>query len=325
MRIRFGWSAAARPSTRPPVRCCAATRSTSEPDGITYLRCGNRRRTVCESCSHQYQGDVYHVIMAGAAGGMKDVPETIAQHPLVFATLTAPSFGLVHAAKKPGQPGTRRCRPRSGSRSEAVSARPPVVVHGCPWSRRSAQVGQPLCVDCYDYAGHLVWQWYAPELWRRFTIHLSRALAHHLGISEAACRRLVRVQFAKVAEFQRRGVIHFHALIRLDGPRPRRGVPSAGRRPGPASVLAELVGPGGRSGDLRRPPRRQQRTWPGCCGSAVRSTPDRSQRRGPGGHRRRAAAPGDGGGVCGEVRHQSRGDLLATNAATRICAGSDGW
>jgi hypothetical protein len=28
----------------------------------------------------------------------------------------------------------------------------------------------------------------------------------------------VRVQFAKVAEFQRRGVIHFHALIRLDGP-----------------------------------------------------------------------------------------------------------
>ena len=28
----------------------------------------------------------------------------------------------------------------------------------------------------------------------------------------------MRVQFAKVAEFQRRGVIHFHALIRLDGP-----------------------------------------------------------------------------------------------------------
>jgi hypothetical protein len=26
------------------------------------------------------------------------------------------------------------------------------------------------------------------------------------------------VSFAKVAEFQRRGVVHFHALIRLDGP-----------------------------------------------------------------------------------------------------------
>ena len=79
-------------------------------------------------------------------------------------------------------------------------------------------VGQPLCPDCYDYLGHLVWQWWAPELWRRFTITLRRVLARHLGLSESACRELVRVQFAKVAEFQRRGLIHFHALIRLDGP-----------------------------------------------------------------------------------------------------------
>jgi hypothetical protein len=28
----------------------------------------------------------------------------------------------------------------------------------------------------------------------------------------------VRVPFAKVAEYQRRGVVHFHAIIRLDGP-----------------------------------------------------------------------------------------------------------
>ena len=77
--------------------------SSSEPDAVTYLRCGNRRRAVCESCSYQYQGDVYHVIMAGAAGGMKDVPAEVVSHPLVFATLTAPSFGPVHTAKKPGQ------------------------------------------------------------------------------------------------------------------------------------------------------------------------------------------------------------------------------
>ena len=190
--------------------------SASEPDGITYLRCGNRRRAVCESCSHQYQGDVYHVIMAGAAGGMKNVPAEVSQHPLVFATLTAPSFGPVHAAKKPGQRGSRRCRPRSGSGRK-------LCPHGWPtWcmavhDHDDTLVGQPLCRECYDYLGHLVWQWYAPELWRRFTIALGRALARHLSLSETACRRLVRVQFAKVAEFQRRGVIHFHALIRLDG------------------------------------------------------------------------------------------------------------
>ncbi|WP_091761804.1 replication initiator [Pedococcus cremeus] len=39
-------------------------------------------------------------------------------------------------------------------------------------------VGQPLCPDCYDYAAQVVWQWWAPELWRRFTIAL---YLHHLG------------------------------------------------------------------------------------------------------------------------------------------------
>jgi hypothetical protein len=194
----------------------ASYSSSSEPDGVTYVRCGNRRASVCPSCSHEYKGDVWHVLMAGAAGGMKDVPATVASHPLVFATFTAPSFGLVHAAKKPGRPGSRRCLPRTGDRRQ-------VCPHGRPrWcmavhDHRDPTTGQPLCADCYDYAGHLVWQWWAPELWRRFTITLRRKLAAHLGLSEAAARDRVRVQFAKVAEFQCRGIIHFHAMVRLDG------------------------------------------------------------------------------------------------------------
>ena len=195
----------------------ASYTSASEPDGITYIRCGNRRASVCPSCSREYKGDVWHLIMAGAAGGIKDVPDTVAAHPLVFGSFTAPSFGLVHAAKKPGRPGTRRCLPRTGNRRQ-------LCPHGRPrWcmaihDHTDPECGQPLCADCYDYTGHLVWQWWAPELWRRFTIALRRQLAHHLGLSETAARELVPVQFAKVAEFQRRGIIHFHALIRIDGP-----------------------------------------------------------------------------------------------------------
>jgi len=190
--------------------------SASEPDGVTYVRCGNRRQAVCPSCSHEYKGDVWHVLMAGAAGGMKDVPDSVAVHPLVFATFTAPSFGLVHAAKKLGRLGSQRCLPRSGARRQ-------VCEHGRPrWcmavhDHADSAAGQPLCADCYDYTGHLVWQWWAPELWRRFTITLRRRLAASVGLSESAARKRVRVQFAKVAEFQRRGVIHFHALVRLDG------------------------------------------------------------------------------------------------------------
>jgi hypothetical protein len=79
----------------------ASYTSSSEPDGVTYVRCGNRRASVCPSCSHEYKGDVWHVLMAGAAGGIKGVPDAIAAHPLVFASFTAPSFGLVHTGVPP--------------------------------------------------------------------------------------------------------------------------------------------------------------------------------------------------------------------------------
>jgi hypothetical protein len=45
-----------------------------------------------------------------------------------------------------------------------------------------------------------------------------RALACQAGLTAKALAAQVRVSFAKVAEYQRRGVVHFHAIIRLDGP-----------------------------------------------------------------------------------------------------------
>ena len=62
----------------------------------------------------------------------------------------------------------------------------------------------------------MLWNALAPELWRRTTIALHRALSREVGVGEAGLRRLVRISYAKVAEFQRRGAIHFHAVIRLD-------------------------------------------------------------------------------------------------------------
>jgi hypothetical protein len=62
----------------------------------------------------------------------------------------------------------------------------------------------------------VLWNALAPELWRRTTIALQRALARVVGLREGELRQLVRVSYAKVAEFQRRGAIHFHAVLRLD-------------------------------------------------------------------------------------------------------------
>ena len=183
------------------------------PDSVLYVRCGNRLASRCPSCSHEYQGDMWHLLSAGVSGGDKGVPESVSTHPLVFLTLTAPSFGAVHSSTRAGaQP--RQC---------TVNAAPGLCEHGRP--RRctehhdadDARIGQPLCPDCYDYEGQTVWQWHCPELWRRFTIRLRRLVATHLGMSEKASRDLLRVQFAKVGEYQKRGAIHLHALVRLDG------------------------------------------------------------------------------------------------------------
>src|SRR5260370_19211462 len=59
---------------------------------------------------------------------------------------------------------------------------------------------------------------HAPALWRRSTAALRRALPPHAGISRPALAGPLPVSFPKAAEYQRRGVVHFHAVIRLDGP-----------------------------------------------------------------------------------------------------------
>ncbi len=78
-------------------------------------------------------------------------------------------------------------------------------------------VGQPLCGQCYDYVGHVLFTWHLPELWRRFTIALRRAVAAQLR-ARGMDRGSVRVSFVKVVELQARAIPHIHALIRLDPP-----------------------------------------------------------------------------------------------------------
>jgi hypothetical protein len=54
------------------------------------------------------------------------------------------------------------------------------------------------------------------ELWRRTTIYALRALGSLLGMSAREAARQLRLSYVKVAEFQRRGSVHLHALVRAD-------------------------------------------------------------------------------------------------------------
>jgi Replication initiator protein, pSAM2 len=182
-----------------------------EPDGVLLKACGTRRESRCPSCAATYRADAYQLLAAGLKGG-KGVPETVAGHPRLFVTFTAPSFGRVHTRKAQGRL-VLPCHPyRQGARC------PHGVRDGC-WHRHAEddpRLGEPLCPSCYEAEAQVLWNALASELWRRTTIALQRALGRLVGLQEAELRRLVRVSYAKVAEFQRRGAIHFHAVLRLD-------------------------------------------------------------------------------------------------------------
>lgn len=217
----------------------SAYSSNDAPLGLLYRPCGNRRADVCPPCSRTYAKDTFVMLRAGLAGG-KTIPETVANNPLLFVTFTAPSFGHVHSAHG------KRCRPRDSAR-RCEHGRPV----GCmkDHSVANAEVGAPICDDCYDWNSAVVWQWWAPELWRRTTIAMRRAVAAELGMKDSELRFVASVQFARVAEFQVRGLVHFHALIRPDGPDgPGSPAPLDGR------TLGRLIERAARSVEFIAPP-----------------------------------------------------------------------
>lgn len=103
-----------------PVRLEA--RSAHLPTEV-FARCKNRRASVCPSCSQLYAGDTWRLVHAGIVG--EDDQPMLTGHPMVFVTLTAPSFGPVHST--------------------------------------GPFVGEPSRPDRYDYVGHVLFTWHAPR------------------------------------------------------------------------------------------------------------------------------------------------------------------
>ena len=207
--------------------------SADRPFRTLMVACRNRRSSVCPVCALLHNGDTYQIVSAGLSGG-KGVPEQVRTHARVFATVTAPSFGPVHRECDAGRPW-ERCRPRRER---------PACPHSAPlWCTAQhregdAQIGTPLCAKCYDYRGAVLWNAHAGTLWNRFIRQVWRETASWAGVRRSELVNDLRLSYVKVAEFQRRGLVHFHAVIRYDGP------DGPGQRaPGWASagLLAELV------------------------------------------------------------------------------------
>jgi len=235
--------------------------TTAEPGGVLHVASGNRRESVCPACSQVYKRDARQLVRAGLAGG-KGVPEAIAAHPCVFATLTAPSFGPVHSRRMRGRT-VLPCRPRR----DANTRRCP---HGrdisCPTRHieDDPRLGRPMCGDCYDYQAAVLFNASAGDLWRRFTTYLPRHLARLSGIRQKTLDAQLRLRYVKVAEYQAGAS---STTTPLSGwtrqgrttNRPRPGTPPrcwlrpSPRPPAPCrSLLARRPHPSG-SGSARKP------------------------------------------------------------------------
>jgi hypothetical protein len=215
---------------RRPVRLSGAVFGTGErglpeirfdsrnlPDGVLLKACGTRRETLCPPCASLYRGDAFALVAAGLRGG-KEVPESIGEHPAVLLTLTAPSFGAVHRKRPDGtcHPSGIRC---PHGRALVCSRR-----HG----NSDIALGQALCSQCYDYEGAVLFNAGVSELWRRTTIYAVRALGSLLDMSAREAARGLRLSYVKVVEFQKRGSVHVHALVRADIRQDEHGEPPMG-------------------------------------------------------------------------------------------------
>ena len=219
---------------------------------------------------------------------------------MVFATLTAPSFGAVHtratrarraaaavpaAARCAGLPARRHAllqpRPRRGRRVPRRADLPRVLR-----LRRRAALEQPArrAVAPHD------------------DLPAAQARAAQLGDhAEAAAEARVRVAYVKVAEYQQRGLVHVHVgdpARPRDAEVPRRRRPRArlalhgraargraarrgrrGHRPGAAPRSAAATSPGARS------------STSSTSASAARSNPAAARATSPSTRPRRPSRP----------------------------------
>jgi hypothetical protein len=142
-----------------------------------FVRCGSRIKSRCPSCAELYRGDWARI----ARSGIFDGP--VADFRFYLLTLTAPSFGQVHRV------------PRSVE-----------VVHrcGCGDLHTAADAslrGVPLNAATYDYLGQVAWNRDSGVLWDRTRKRLRD--------------RWDSLEYFLVREWQDRGVLHLHLLVRI--------------------------------------------------------------------------------------------------------------
>lgn len=128
IRLR-GWHERIDPATG---ELLARVISARQHGGVLVVPCGDRRSAKCPACAETYRHDAFQLVVSGLRGG-KGVPDAVAGHPAVMATLTAPSFGRVHTIRD--RDGRCPCGDRHSPDDEVLGT-PSIRGHTATRSRR---------------------------------------------------------------------------------------------------------------------------------------------------------------------------------------------
>lgn len=143
-----------------------------------FIRCKSRVKSKCVSCAELYRGDWAAI----ARSGIFDGP--VEKYAFYLLTLTAPSFGRVHTVSRSLDARARLC--------------------GCGLTHTAHEGGLrgvPLDPASYDYGAQVAWNRDSGTLWDRTRRRLRD--------------RWDSVEYFIVREWQERGALHAHVLVRI--------------------------------------------------------------------------------------------------------------
>ena len=200
--------------------------------GTASTACGNRREAVCPACSARCTSATPGSSSARAwpearasprrspriracsppsppRPSARSTPAGCAARPCCPAVPAAtPRRGAARTAGiSPARPGTSRAIPGSASRCARPATTTNLRCCSTPTRRTCGAGSSPTCPGTWPAA------WASPR---------------------SRCGRSCGIRFVKVAEYQARGVVHFHAVIRLDAP-------GEDYQPPPPGITADLL------------------------------------------------------------------------------------
>ena len=151
---------------------------------MRFVSCGSRRADICPFCAEMYRGDWARVLRSGALPH-EDGPsaEQLADYRFFFLTLTAPSFGATHHVPK-RKKQMKRCRCGIMHSVDDMEFR-----------------GIPIDLNNYKFSEQVRWNYGSSALWNSTRTSLEKALPGW--------------DYAAIREWQSRGTVHLHILIRV--------------------------------------------------------------------------------------------------------------